>query len=666
MISIFSGLFFSCNELVMEEQIPDDLELKSSITGKQSYVVLLSDANLDIELSGIKGYEMRQQAMRAASHRILLRAGIADSEVEHLYSNAVKGFSVKIPPGQLKKLQDDPSVFMVEPDQIITLVDPVAKPGEGDVNINEATQVMPWGIGRVNGGADGTGKRAWVIDTGIDLDHPDLNVDIDNSRTFLSRTTPDDQNGHGTHVAGIIAAKNNDIGVIGVAAGAAVVSVRVLDRRGSGSYSTIIAGVDYVASAASAGDVANMSLGGSAYEPLDLAIKNAAEEKGIFFTLAAGNSSADANNYSPARVNGTNIYTISAMEKNDKWAYYSNYGNPPIDYCAPGSGIYSCYKDGNYTTLSGTSMAAPHVAGILLLGEILSDKCVIGDPDGNPDTIAVATNNSTPNNAPTAKANGPYTGTEDIAVDFSAAGSSDPDNDQLTYTWNFGDNSDTETTTSESVSHAYAWGGIFDVSLTVSDGKGGKDTVYTTATITEVNDIPVAVLEGPVNGTIGASVTFNGSGSHDFDNEDGTIENDQLLTYSWDMGDGTTFQDGEAIYSHTFNEAGKYLVTLTVSDGAGGTDQDSLTINITETSVTNIDLISATLSKVRGIRYVTLIWEGATGDNVNIYANGTFRETVSNDTGTATINMERSSGTFEFQVCETDGSGCSNTKELEL
>ena len=140
MISIITGLSFSCNELVMEEQIPDDFNLKSSVTGRQSFVVLLKDASLDMELSNIKGYEMRQQAMRSASYKILSRAGIFDGEVEHLYSTAVKGFSVKIPPGQLKKLQDDPSVLMVEPDQIITLVDPVVKTGDRDVNINEITQ----------------------------------------------------------------------------------------------------------------------------------------------------------------------------------------------------------------------------------------------------------------------------------------------------------------------------------------------------------------------------------------------------------------------------------------------------------------------------------------------------------------------------------------------
>jgi len=116
-----------------------------------------------------------------------------------------------------------------------------------------------------------------------------------------------------------------------------------------------------------AGDVANMSLGRPTSDALDQAILNASQ-KGIIFALAAGNESDDANNHSPARVNGTNIYTISAMDDTDTWASFSNYGNPPIDYCAPGVDIKSTWKDGEYNTISGTSMASPHPAGVLLLG----------------------------------------------------------------------------------------------------------------------------------------------------------------------------------------------------------------------------------------------------------------------------------------------------------
>jgi subtilisin family serine protease len=176
--------------------------------------------------------------------------------------------------------------------------------------------------------------------------------------------------------------------VIGVAAGAKVVPVKVLDKRGSGLMSTIIAGVDYVTATGIAGDAVNMSLGGGAYEPLDLKVV-AMGAKGLLVALAAGNESDDANNHSPARANGINIYTVSACDAADKWAYFSNYGNPPIDYCAPGVSIYSTYKGGAYATMSGTSMAAPHMCGVLLAtgGYPDSDGFVIGDPDEVDDPI---------------------------------------------------------------------------------------------------------------------------------------------------------------------------------------------------------------------------------------------------------------------------------------
>lgn len=267
-------------------------------------------------------------------------------------------------------------------------IPPVRAHGAPTGGFTAMAQDTPWGIARV-GYASGVGKRAWVIDTGIQPDHPDLNVDTARSRSFLGRnTTPWDQNGHGTHVAGTIAAKDDANGVVGVAAGASVVAVRVLDRRGSGTTSGVIAGVDYVAQNGVAGDVANMSLGGGVSTSLDNAVINAAKG-GVRFALAAGNESDNANNHSPARANGANVYTVSAFAIGDNWASYSNFGNPPIDYAEPGSAIKSTWLNGGYHTISGTSMATPHLAGLLLLGNVSNGGVVNGDPDGNPDVIGV-------------------------------------------------------------------------------------------------------------------------------------------------------------------------------------------------------------------------------------------------------------------------------------
>lgn len=382
----------ACKDTLVTDDASGDISLKSAINAKKSYIVVLQDADLNLELSNIKGYEKRQAAVQSASLRILQHAGIFDGEVSHVYGNVLHGFSVMIPPGQLKKLENDPSVKYIEEDQVAVLIHPTkGNPHTGGGGSGGSTsQTTPWGITRVGGAGDGTGKTAWIIDSGIDQNHPDLNVDTNRSASFLSgkeADNPDDQNGHGTHVSGTIAAIDNDFGVVGVAAGATVVAVRVLDRRGSGSYSGVIAGVDYVAANGSSGDVANMSLGGPVSDALDQAVEDAAASSGVKFVLAAGNDGEDANNHSPARANGTNVYTISAMDSSDTMPYWSNWGNPPVDYCAPGVSIESLWKDGGYNTISGTSMATPHAAGVLLLGTAHIDGYVKNDQDNNPDPI---------------------------------------------------------------------------------------------------------------------------------------------------------------------------------------------------------------------------------------------------------------------------------------
>ena len=332
--------------------------------------------------------------------QLVADAKIAPEKIVHKYNNVIAGFTAQLSDAQLEILKEKSNVDYIEKDRIYTFAPPCGTPNGGPCDGDgggddggSSSQETPYGITRVNGGATYTGSNvAWVIDSGIDLDHPDLNVDA--SRGYNAFTSGrdgkslDDGNGHGTHVAGTIAAVDNNQGVIGVAAGATVIPVKVLDSRGSGSYSGVIAGVDHVGANGSNGDVANMSLGGPTSQALDDAVL-AASSNGIKFVLAAGNESTDANNSSPARVNGSNIYTISAMDSNDNWASFSNYGNPPVDYAAPGVGINSTWKNGSYNTISGTSMASPHAAGVLLLGNAGTDGSVNGDPDGNPDPIIV-------------------------------------------------------------------------------------------------------------------------------------------------------------------------------------------------------------------------------------------------------------------------------------
>lgn len=476
---------YSCNDLTVNEELLDNApELKSASVEKNGYIVVLNDADLNAELSNLKGYEKKQTAVKAKTEKILKRAGITDGEIGHVYGTAIKGFSVKIPPGQLKQLENDPSVKYIQPDRIISLRLPLAVIKKKPTPTPPA-QSIPWGVARVNGGNTYNGDNvAWIVDTGIDTDHPDLNVDVNRSRSFVITEpipTVEDLNGHGTHVAGTVAAINDNIGVVGVAAGATVISCRVLDRSGTGSFSWTVAALDYIAEAGTAGDVVNMSLGPSS-PYIDPAVDAAVEvvaDLGINISIAAGNESDDCSLYSPAHNNGANIYTISACDINDNWAYFSNYGTP-VDYCEPGYSIYSTYLNGGYATSSGTSMAAPHMAGILLWGTPAEDGTVNNDPDNNADPIGIVGGGTTPpeNQAPNA---GFTFTTNNLSVNFTDT-SSDTDGNVVSWDWNFGDGG---TSTEQNPVHTFNAAGTYNVSLTVKDDDNASDSYSTQLTVSE-------------------------------------------------------------------------------------------------------------------------------------------------------------------------------------
>ncbi len=273
------------------------------IIGGKYIVILKGDAFPDYK--NITDYGQRNAKISGEVNFFFKKNNLPEVIAERVYHTAIKGFAAKLNSSQLEILKRVPDVSFIEEDKIISL-----GPSPGSNPVPQPAQIIPYGITRVGWVAtiDGSGKVAWIIDRGIDLTHPDLNVDVSRSISFLlsgkNYKSPNDENGHGTHVSGTLAAKNNTIGVVGVAANAWVVAVRVLNQSGFGTLSGVINGVDYVATRGKAGDVANMSLGGSISSSLDNAVYNASQ-KGIFFALAAGNSSANANNYSPARVNRT-------------------------------------------------------------------------------------------------------------------------------------------------------------------------------------------------------------------------------------------------------------------------------------------------------------------------------------------------------------------------
>jgi subtilisin len=315
------------------------------------------------------------------SKSVLQRNDIDASSLQQAYAGEPGGFIATLTPADAQRLISDDAVGIVEPDRIIALSHcfTVVEP-----------RLVTWNINRVGYG-NGIGKTAWVIDSGIDFTHPDLTVDQTRSRSFIDGvTSASDDNGHGTHVAGIIGAKNNTIGTLGVASGATLVSLKVLGNDGEGKLSAIIQALGYINTNAKAGDVVNMSVGGESTSAiLDQQVTNTAA-RGIYFAIAAGNEGKSANSESPARVNGLNIYTVSAVDSLDNFASFSNFGNDVVDFAAPGVRILSAWTNNRYAYASGTSMAAPHVAGLLLLKgrDITSSGVAKNDPDGTPDPIA--------------------------------------------------------------------------------------------------------------------------------------------------------------------------------------------------------------------------------------------------------------------------------------
>ena len=274
---------------------------------------------------------------------------------DRVYSAALKGFAAHLTARQIEALENDPSVDYVVADGTAYAI----------------AQTLPWGIDKV--GADtsstlaGSGSgavsnvNAYIVDSGVDAAHTDLNVV---GHVNFAGGPNTDCNGHGTHVAGTVAAKDNTQDVVGVAPGAPVTGVKVLGCGGSGSWSGVISGVDWVTANARKPAVANMSLGGGANQAVDDAVVKSANS-GVFYALAAGNDGADACNSSPARAGaGTNngVMTVAATDSADKETSWSNYGKC-VDIWAPGASILSTKRGGGTTTMSGTSMASPHGAG---------------------------------------------------------------------------------------------------------------------------------------------------------------------------------------------------------------------------------------------------------------------------------------------------------------
>ena len=350
------------------------------------------------------------------------------------YRSSFGGFAARLSPAELEIVKNDPRVAFISEDRVVSIAD---TPRERDASVLSRTdshrgesapaptatsQTLPTGIDRINaeGKANkGAGVHVAVIDTGITLDHPDLKNNIAGGKNCSSGTSYKDGNGHGTHVAGTIAALDNSLGVVGVAPEAKLWAVRVLNNSGSGTWSSVICGLDFVTSKAPANGgpitVANMSLGGGGASDNNCGYTNndalhkaicRARDAGVTVVVAAGNSGADATKSVPAAYDDA-VITVSALVDtngasggggpstsygvDDTFASFSNWG-APVDIGAPGVNIYSTWLKSGYRSISGTSMSSPHVAGAAALyvathsGALWSDVrdalIALGEPIG--------------------------------------------------------------------------------------------------------------------------------------------------------------------------------------------------------------------------------------------------------------------------------------------
>jgi subtilisin family serine protease len=282
--------------------------------------------------------------------------------VKFVYSNALKGWAGTIRAGDMGALMRDKGVRSVELDGVMTIsATQSPTPSWGLDRIDQINRIDPAVPSAYTYNSTGSGVTAYVIDTGIRITNGDFGGRATSgiNKVGTDSSATDDCNGHGTHVAGTIGGAT-----YGVAKGVNLVAVRVLDCSGSGSTSGVIAGIDWVTQNHTTGKaVANMSLGGGASTAMDTAVRNSIAA-GIVYSIAAGNSGNDACRTSPARV--TEAITVGASDSADRIASFSNIG-PCLDLFAPGVGITSDWITSPTNTISGTSMAAPHVAGVAAL-----------------------------------------------------------------------------------------------------------------------------------------------------------------------------------------------------------------------------------------------------------------------------------------------------------
>lgn len=562
-----------------------------------------------------------------------------------------------------------------------------------------AAETIPYGIEKVRAteawsSATGAGVKVCVIDTGLDTDHPDLasNFVEGISTVGAGSSNPDDVQGHGTHVAGTIAAANNGSGVVGVAPDASLYIAAVFGRRGTATSQDILEGLDWCVGKGA--DVISMSYGGGASSNAEQQAYQNAHDAGIVMVAATGNSGARAPISFPARYDVT--IAVGATDQNDQIASFSQRG-AELDVVAPGVGTVSTRNGGGTTTLSGTSMATPHVSGaaaaLLSANPSLSNEDVrrilresavdLGSPGrdntyghGRIDVVAALElaggGGGGGNQPPVADFSFTLDAENPFQVYFEDS-SRDSDGSISSWSWDFGDGN---SSSQRSPIHTYGSLGTYNVTLTVTDNEGAERSTSQEVVVLDSslgNGVPRSNLSGARGEEIRYTIEVPADATNlSFQLSGGTGDADLYVSFGSEPTTGSydcrPYRNGNnETCSFTNPQEGRYYVMLRgyrafsgaelvasyESDGGGSPGPDPSDIELSLSS-----------GGFWFWNWVDVAWDGAQGDEVDIYRNGSLLTTTAND---GSYRNQTARGTYSFKVCEAGSdTACSDEQTISF